>query len=87
MEKYVPANDPFAIIVLNELLYYSKIQLALLKRYNQYLAINGIFLVGMYDTKKSMAIWLSIRKVFSELDSVKVKQDSKVWSYKILKLI
>jgi 2-polyprenyl-6-hydroxyphenyl methylase/3-demethylubiquinone-9 3-methyltransferase len=86
MEIYVPTNNPFSVIVLNEVLYYSKNPLGLLKRYTQYLAKDGVFLIGMYDTKKSTDIWISTTKVFSELDSVKVKQDSKVWYYKILKM-
>ncbi len=86
MEKYVPANGPFTIIVLNEVLYYSKNPVGLLKRYNQYMAKDGVFLVGMFDTEKSTTIWLDVSKEFYELDSVKVHQDSKVWNYKILKL-
>ena len=86
MEKYVPTKKSFSMIVLNEVLYYSKNPLALLKRYTQYLAEDGVFLIGMYDTKKSTAIWLSANKVYSELDSVKVQQDSKNWNYKILKM-
>lgn len=86
MEKYEPANSPFAIIVFNEVLYYSKKPVDLLKRYCQYLAKDGVFLIGMYDTEKSTNIWLGASKVFSELDSLKVHQDSKVWYYKILKL-
>lgn len=87
MEKYVPVNDPFAVIVFNEVLYYSKNPLDLLRKYNQYLAKDGVLLVGMYDTKKSTDIWLGISKIFCELDSVKIQQDSKAWNYKILKLI
>ena len=86
MEKYMPRNNPFSIIVLNEVLYYSKNPLGLLKRYAQYLAKDGVFLIGMYDTKKSADIWISTSKVFSELDSAKVQQDSKAWYYKILKM-
>ena len=65
---------------------YSKNPLAKLKRYTQYLAQDGVSLIGMYDTKKSTAIWLSANKVYSELDSVKIQQDSKIWNYKILKM-
>lgn len=86
MEKYVPVNDPFAIIVFNEVLYYSKNPLALLRKYNQFLASDGVLLVGMYDTTKSSEIWLHISMEFHELDSVKIQQDSKEWNYKILKL-
>lgn len=84
MESYIPLNKPFTIIVLNEVLYYSKNPLRLLKRYIQYLEKDGVFLIGMYDTPKSTNIWQRVGKDFSELDSIKVQQDSKVWIYKVL---
>lgn len=87
MESYNPSNKPFTVIVLNEVLYYSKNPLNLLKRYKQYLEKDGVFLIGMYDMPKSNDIWQSLGKDFTELESVKVLQDSKVWYYKILRRV
>jgi hypothetical protein len=44
----------------------------------------GVFIIGMYDTPKSENIWKSIGNNFSELESIIVQQDSKVWIYKVL---
>ena len=85
METYVPINKQFDVIVLNEVLYYSKNPNRLLKRYIQFLNENGVFLIGMYDTPKSTNVWQNIRADFSEIESIKVQQDSKIWYYKVLK--
>lgn len=85
MEIYIPLNKPFTVIVLNEVLNYSKNPLNLLKRYTQFLEKDGVFLIGIYETQKSKYIWQMISKDYSELESIKVQQDSKEWIYKILK--
>jgi len=87
METYIPSNKPFTVIVLNEVLYYSKNPLKLLKRYIQFLEKDGVFLIGMYDTPKSKTIWQTISYDFIELESIEVKQDSKIWYYKVLKTV
>ncbi len=87
METYIPINKPFTVIVLNEVLYYSKNPLKLLKRYIQFLEKDGVFLIGMYDTPKSKTIWQTISHDFIELESIEVKQDSKIWYYKVLRAV
>jgi SAM-dependent methyltransferase len=84
MENYVPQNIPFTVILLNEVLYYSKNPLKLLNRYVKFMEKEGVFIIGMYDTPKSENIWKSIGNNFSELESIIVQQDSKVWIYKVL---
>lgn len=86
MEKYLPAHYPFSVIVLNEVLYYSKNPIALLKRYTRYLAKDGIFLIGMNDIEKCEPLWISLSKAFTEIDSVKIQESSMAWYYKTFKV-
>ncbi len=87
MEKYVPANSPFSVIVINEVLYYSKNPVELLKRQSGFLESEGVFLIGMFDTKKSTEIWSKLDQDFVVIDSVRIEQKEKTWSYRIIKPI
>ncbi len=85
METFIPEHAPFSYIVMNEVLYYSKTPLQLVKKYNKYLAKDGVFLIGMFIGKHSEKIWDGIDKNYAVLETVTVNQVSKVWLYKILK--
>ncbi|MDZ4758491.1 MAG: class I SAM-dependent methyltransferase [Bacteroidota bacterium] len=85
MENYQPTINSFNYIIMNEVLYYSKNPMQLLKKYHPYLSPNGVFLIGMYISEKSEGIWKSIDENYSVIESVSIKQGDKTWLYKVLK--
>ena len=87
METYLPINAPFSVIVLNEVLYYSKNPVKLLLKYAQFLEKNGFLLVGMYVMPKSEKIYQDLKEHFLEEETTTIQQGSKTWNYKILKTI
>jgi 2-polyprenyl-3-methyl-5-hydroxy-6-metoxy-1,4-benzoquinol methylase len=87
METYLPKNAPFNVIVLNEVLYYSKNPVKLLLKYASFLEKGGVLLVGMYVLPKSEKIWKDLKEHFSEEETATIQQGMKVWNYKILKTI
>lgn len=85
MEVYVPKNAPFSVIILNEVLFYSKKPISLLLRYRKYLKQEGVFLIGMFNYPKTSEIWSEINDHFTVLESVDVVQGVKSWNLKIIK--
>jgi len=84
MERHIPQNAPFSVIIFNEVLYYSKNPLKLLLKYRGFQKKNGVFLIGMYNTPTSNHIWNEIDHHFIVRESIEVIQDEKNWSYKII---
>jgi 2-polyprenyl-3-methyl-5-hydroxy-6-metoxy-1,4-benzoquinol methylase len=86
METYLPKNAPYDVIVLNEVLYYSKNPTKLLLKYAPFLKKSGFMLIGMFVLPKSEKIWEDLKLHFSEKEVSIVKQGTKVWIYKCLAL-
>lgn len=87
MEIYVPKNGPFDVIVLNEVLYYSKDPNALLLRNTKYLKNSGVYLIGMYSgDPRSEVVWENISKNFTDVDIETVSDGKKEWIYKTMRL-
>ncbi len=85
MEEYTPKNGPFKVIVLNEVLYYSKNPLKMLARYTPYLDRDGLFMIGMYSSDKSEKLWPALAELYTEVDKLVITDDGKEWVYKMMK--
>lgn len=85
VESYVP-NENFSTIVYNECLYYLRDPLALMKRHEAILKPNGVFIVSMYFTKKSQAIWKLIDKEYSIVDEARIDGHQCSWRIKALQI-
>ncbi|WP_438479175.1 class I SAM-dependent methyltransferase [Oleiharenicola lentus] len=62
MTTFVP-DQKFDVIIFPESIYYTDDRAGLLKRYAQFLNPNGVFIVSIFQTKRSGAIWKEIRTV------------------------
>jgi len=87
MEVYEPKKAPFDVIVLNEVLYFSKDPNSLLLRYTKYLKNSGVYLIGMYSgDPRSAGVWANISKSFIDVEIEPVSDGKKEWIYKTVKL-
>lgn len=71
MRTYEPA-ERFDVIVFNESLYYAADEIAELRRYAQWLAPAGIFLVSTNRKPKTDALWELLGREFTVVDRVVV---------------
>lgn len=82
MEKYVPPGK-YAMIIFNEVLYYSPDPIHLVNRYLPYLEPGGRILSSLTETPKSLAIMNDLEKEFTVLDQ-KVSQNKRgAWHCKL----
>lgn len=84
MEIYQPNKETYSVIVFNEVLYYSKNPIQLLKHYSKYLDDKGIMIIGMYLSAKSLDIWQQVNESFKILEAKDVQQDVKNWMYTVI---
>jgi trans-aconitate methyltransferase len=67
---------PFDVIVFNEILYYLEDPAEQVRRYAQYLAPAGIFVVSMYYSPASFRTWKRLNAELKTLDHVTVSHRS-----------
>lgn len=70
-EQYTP-NEHFDMVVFNELLYYMDEPLELMKRYLNWLNIDGMMIVSMFRQRRSEKVWNMIDDHFRCVDLVTV---------------
>ena len=74
----------FDTIIFNESLYYLKNPLDNLKRYEDYLEKDGIFIISMFDKRKN-SLWDKIESAYNILDETRViNRAEKPWVIKVL---
>lgn len=83
METFEP-DVKFDAIVFTESIYYSPDCAQLLRRYSRFLKPNGRFLVSIFRTKRSAAIWANIHRVAPLLDASSTTNDLGTWDCKVL---
>lgn len=83
MEAYQPDNQ-HDVIVFTESLYYSNHPIALLKRYQNYLKPDGLFIISMYNNKHIPPIWQAVESNFQVLDSIRTTNQQGSWDCKVL---
>ena len=81
---YVP-TQACDTIVFNEILYYFAQPATIVRRYETYLARDGIFIISMMTTTRTASIWRNLQRHFSVLDQTKVvNQHGFGWRIKVL---
>lgn len=84
MNFFVP-DVAFDVIVFNESLYLFRNVAEGLKRYETFLAPNGLFLVSMHGGPKTEAIWTLLRERYPVIDEVTIaNRDGATWTCKAL---
>lgn len=85
MEKY-DTNEKFDAIIFNESVYYvgdSRV-LNLLKKYKRYIKEDGIFIISMFQHKRSNNIWQTVDSIYSPIDGTKITNKSgDIWIVKV----
>ncbi|MFK7956134.1 MAG: trans-aconitate 2-methyltransferase [Lysobacterales bacterium] len=81
-----PGEQRYSVIVFNESLYYADDPALLVRKYQQWLAPKGVFLISMYDTVVTRRVWRSIANEGSVKQAVQVKdlESQLMWTLKIL---
>lgn len=64
MEVYQPCKEKYDAVVITDSVYYSKKPLQLLQRYENYLKLDGIFIITMNNYKHSERVWLEIEMAY-----------------------
>ena len=82
MEKYVPTGK-FDLIIFNEVLYYSKDPVRLLRRYNEFLHPGGLFIGSFFETPNSLRIICDIEKEFDLVDQKISTNERGAWHCKV----
>lgn len=74
----------FDIVIFNESLYYLSDPLAVMRRYENYLAADGMFIVSMYLYEKA-PLWRRLVAAYDVIDSTAVaNKKGMVWHCKVL---
>jgi len=82
METYEPPGK-FAMIIFNEVLYYSPDHLSLVSRFLPYLETNGHLLVSLNETPKSLDIIRDLEKIVSLVDQKRTVHERGAWHCKV----
>jgi 2-polyprenyl-3-methyl-5-hydroxy-6-metoxy-1,4-benzoquinol methylase len=78
-------TEKYDAIVFNEVLYYIRDPIKILKKYENYLEDNGIFIISIYNTKLYKINWQIIEHYYKFLDesTIKHKKSNKSWICKV----
>ena len=80
-------SERFDAIVFNESIYYHHDPVAGLRRYEQFLAPDGVFLVSMHGKTKNDALWEELSARYVAIDSVTMQNcRGTSWTTKVLAL-
>jgi len=81
---FVP-DRKYDAIVFNEVLYYLDDPLLVMKRYENFLKPNGVFIVGMYATDETMENWRALEIQYDFLDETRSynKKSGHSWSCRV----
>lgn len=85
MTRFAPAG-PFDAIVFPESIYYVPQRAALLQRYARLLAADGVFIISIFTTKRSAAVWEEIHAVAETIDSSVTTNELGTWHCEVLRL-
>lgn len=78
-------EEKFDVIIFNECLYYIEKPLTIIRRYETFLARDGLFIVSMHKNNESWKIWRYIDKSYSVKDAVSLKNaNGACWIVKVL---
>jgi trans-aconitate methyltransferase len=66
----------FSVVVLNESLYYVDDYLGVMENLSRALTADGVFIVSMYDTGITRRIWKNVRRSYTVLQGVMLKDET-----------
>ena len=81
-ESFVPPA-PFDVIIFNEMLYYMHDPVAMLGRYAEKLASDGIFIVSLWECRESVRAWSKVRGALEVLDETSVVRTGVSWRIRV----
>jgi 2-polyprenyl-3-methyl-5-hydroxy-6-metoxy-1,4-benzoquinol methylase len=76
----------FHSIVFPESIYYVPERAALLQRYARHLLPGGVFIVSIFETKRSAAVWEEIHAATAVIDSLATTNELGTWQCEVLRL-
>lgn len=74
----------FEAIIFTESLNYAKNPTALLKKYQQFLAPNGVIIISMFRSKHIPEIWEALSTAFETKDHIETNNEKGSWDCKVL---
>lgn len=78
-------KDRFDAVVFNESIYYHHDARAGMRRYEEFLAPGGVFLVSMHGKERNDALWTALDERYTTLDAVTMQnQRGTKWTTKVL---
>jgi 2-polyprenyl-3-methyl-5-hydroxy-6-metoxy-1,4-benzoquinol methylase len=78
-------DEQFNIIIFNECLFYINDHLSLMKRYEDYLKDDGLFIVSACDHERVKKVWKIIEAVYPVGDEVHISHKPNLsWTVKVL---
>jgi len=72
-------RELFDTIVFNETLYYFEEPLEVLKRYERYLAEDGIFIVSIYFDEPEVSVWKKLKTEYHSVDEITTSHQEHSW--------
>ena len=84
METFAP-GERFDAIVFTESIYYSVAPGGLLRRYARFLNPGGVFIISIFRTKRSDAVWAEIHAVAAAFDAITTTNELGTWHCEILR--
>jgi len=84
METFDP-GERFEAIIFPESAYYSADCARLVQRYTRFLTPGGVFIVSIFQTKRSAAIWADIHSVTRLVDSTTTTNRLGTWDCEVLR--
>ena len=84
METLDPGSK-FDAIVFTESIYYSADCARLLQRYTRFLNPDGVFIISIFQTKRSAGIWTEIHSVATALDLATTANELGTWDCEVLR--
>jgi len=79
-------NGPYDAIIFPESIYYVTERAALLLRYSAALEVGGVFIISIFETKRSANIWQEIHSVAHTVDSQITNNELGTWICEVLRM-
>ncbi len=81
-ETYVPPRT-FDVIIFNEMLYYMTDPVRELRRYSQYLAPKGTYIISLWECRESWRVWHKCRTRLTLLDETRIGRGGLSWRIRL----
>jgi 2-polyprenyl-3-methyl-5-hydroxy-6-metoxy-1,4-benzoquinol methylase len=86
MNTYLPKNSLFDILCINEAIYYSPNPTNLLRRYQQFMHPDGIFVISFHEREGNKKVWENLSSNVSVIDSKTFEGKDNTWTCRVFRL-